>query len=249
MDLSGIAGLIIVIVFAGLMVFFVVWNRRFPPRGMRPIQAIHRLRRAIGLAVEDGSRLHISLGSASLNTYQSASALLGLSVLGRIAEASSISDRPPVATSGDGALAVLSQDTLRSAYDKVNALDLYDPTRGRVTGLTPFSYVAGALPVFSDEQISANALVGNFGPELALLLDTADKAGAFTLAASDSLTAQGILFAAAEEPLIGEELFAISAYLGAGAFHTASLRVQDYARWALIAGLVLGSILKLVGVL
>jgi hypothetical protein len=57
-DLSGIAGLIIVIVFAGLMVFFVVWNRRFSPRGMRPIQAIHRLRRAIGLAVEDGSRLH-----------------------------------------------------------------------------------------------------------------------------------------------------------------------------------------------
>jgi hypothetical protein len=218
-------------------------------RGLRSITGLTQLRRAIGLAVEDGKRLHVSIGQAGPLSPSSAASLVGLSTLERIAALSIISDRPPVATSGEGSLAILSQDTLRFAYRAGNSNDLYDPERGRLTGVTPFSYIAGTLPVIRDEQVSTNILTGSFGPEVVLLTDAAEQQRSFVLAASDSLPAQAALYAAAQEPLIGEELFAVPAYLQAGPFHQASLQVQDVLRWGLIFTILVGAILKLFNIL
>lgn len=218
------------------------------PRSLRTIPALQRLRRAMGLAVEDGKRLHVSLGKSSLLEPTSPSALVGLSTLERIAQLAIKSDRPPIATSGDGALSILSQDALRAAYRTGNALEQYDPDRGRLAGPTPFSYIAGALPVFHREQVSSHILIGNFGPEVGLLTQAADQQRAFTLAASDSLPAQAVLYASAQEVLIGEELFGVPAYLNAGPAHTASLRIQDILRWGLIAVFMIGSVLKILGI-
>jgi hypothetical protein len=55
------------------------------------------------------------------------------------------------------------------------------------------------------------------------------------------------LYAAAQEPLIGEELYAGGAYLGSGLMHLASLRTQDIFRWVIVAIILLGAIAKLVG--
>jgi hypothetical protein len=245
--LEGLVGLVLVIVCAALLLIFMIVYRKRPTSGLRWIQAFTHLRQAIGLAVEDGSRLHISLGKASLTTSQVASALAGLSTLQRITQLSSISDRPPVATSGDGGLAVLSQDTMRAAYRSANTLDLYDPGRGQVSGPTPMSYIAGVLPTLHDENVSANILIGNFGPEVALLADTSEQVNAACLAGTDSLPAQAVLYATARDPLLGEEVFASGAYLQVGNSHPASLRVQDVLRWGVVIALLGGAILKILG--
>jgi hypothetical protein len=44
--------------------------------------------------------------------------------------------------------------------------------------------------------------------------------------------------------LIGEELYAVGAYLKTGPIHIASLRAQDLLRWVIILAILLGSILK-----
>jgi hypothetical protein len=213
------------------------------------IPAFGRLRRAISLAVEDGSRVHITLGSANVTGANAASALVGLTILERVAQSSSTSDRPPIASSGDATLTILSQDTLKSVYQTANVPDEYQPTQSRLTGMTPFSYAAGAMPIFHDEQVSANVIYGNFGPEAALLADAADQNNTFLMAGSDSLPAQAVLFAAAQEPLIGEEVYAAGAYLQAGGMHPASLHAQDVLRWAIILIMAAGCVLKLVGIL
>jgi hypothetical protein len=238
-----------VVLSAILMIGFMIFYRKKPLRGLRPIPAFNYLRQAIGLAVEDGSRLHISLGKASLIDGQVASGLVGLTVLNRIAQYSSISDSPPIATSGDGGLMILSQDTLRSTYRSLNVSELYDGTNGRMTGVTPMAYVAGATFAQKDENVSANILIGNFGPEIGLLAHTARSEDDLTLAASDALPAQAVLYMIAKKPLIGEELFSCGAYLQAGPFHAASLRAQDVLRVIIIVALFAGSILKLLGVL
>lgn len=233
----------------GLILAYTLPRKLRTPRALRPIPAMSRLRRALGLAVEDGTRIHISLGKSGMIAPTSAASLAGLSTLERIAQISSISDRPPVATSGDPTLSLLSQDTLRGAYRAVNAPEQYNPQAGRLGGPTPLSYIAGTLPTVRGEQVSANVLVGNFGPEAALLAESADRQGAFHLAATDSLPAQAALYAAAEEPLIGEELYAVPAYLQGGPAHQASLRAQDILRWVICGGLLMGALLKLAGVI
>jgi hypothetical protein len=230
-----------------LLVFSFV--RRKTPAVLRRIEAYERLNRAVGLAVENGTRLHISLGRGNLFTARGGSALAGLALLRRIAERTSVSDRPPLATSGDATLAILSQDTLLSGYRAAGAEEQYRFSTGRLTGLAPFSYAAGTMPIARDENVSASVVMGDLGAESALIAESADREGTSLIAASDDLSAQAIFYASAQDPLIGEELFAGGAYTGAGATHEASLNVQDVLRWLIILGVLAGSALKLVGIL
>lgn len=230
-----------------LFVGFTLWRRR-SPGSLRLIDAYERLNRSVGLAVETGTRLHVSLGQGNFFTARGASALAGLAMLRRLAERTSLSDRPPVVTSGDASLAVLSQDTLQSGYHAAGATDQYRYTTGRLTGLTPFSYAAGALATIHDENVSASIVLGDLGMEAALLAEASDRENTSLIAASDNLSAQSIFFASSQEPLIGEELYAAGAYVGAGAAHEASLNVQDILRWLIILAMIVGALLKLVGV-
>jgi hypothetical protein len=68
-----------------------------------------------------------------------------------------------------------------------------------------------------------------------------------TLAGTDSLPGQAVLYATAHEPLIGEELYAGGAYLNAGPMHEASLRTQDIFRWMLVVVILLGTVAVLFG--
>lgn len=243
----GLVGFGIIFLSGVLMLGLAALRRKSSP-AFREIPAITRLRQAVGRVVEDGTRLHVSLGRGALATPQSASALAGLTLLRHLAELTSAGDKPPIATSGDAALAILSQDTLQMG-SQASAQGAYDPTAGRLTGLTPFSYAAGAIPTIRDENISTNILIGNFGVEAALLADAAERANTFTLASSDNLTAQAVLFASAQEPLIGEELFAAGAYVNARPIHYASLTAQDILRWLIIGVILVGAVLKLAGIL
>jgi len=199
--------------------------------------------------VEAGKRLHISLGRGNINDLQGGSAFIGLTILDRCARAASNSDRPPVTTSGDGVITILSQDTLRGTYRSLAAEERYDPTNARMTGLTPMGYAAGAMPAIHDEQISTNIFAGHFGTEIALLTEAGERSRSLTVAGSDSIPTQAVIYATCDEPLLGEELFAAGAYLGAGRVHSASLRMQDILRWVLVVAIVIGAILKLLGIL
>ncbi len=235
------------VVISAILLLIITYLRRKSPAVFRRIEAYERLNRMVGLSVENGTRLHISLGRGNLFTSRSASALAGLAMLRRLAERTSMSDRPPIVTSGDASLSILSQDTLQAGYRAAGAEDQYRVSTGRLAGLTPFSYAAGTMPVTRDEMVSANVIIGDMGAEAALLAEAADREDTTLIAASDNLSAQSILYASAQEPLIGEELFASGAYVGAGASHDASLQVQDILRWLVILAILGGAFLKLMG--
>ncbi len=223
-----------------------IFLRRRYPGAFRPIEAYERLNRAVGLAVESGTRLHISIGRGNLFTTRGASALAALAMLRKLSERTSLSDRPPVVTSGDASLAILSQDTLQAGYRAAAAEEQYRPSTGRLTGLTPFSYAAGTVPITRDENVSTNVFIGDFGPESALLAEAAERENSTVIAASDNISAQSVFYASSQDPLIGEELFAAGAYVGAGAAHDASLTVQDILRWLIIIVILIGALLKFV---
>lgn len=245
--MSNIIGLILIIIATGLLLALTFIQRKTTP-AFREIPAFTRLKRSIGISVEDGSRLHISLGRGGLQTSHGAPALAGLAMLRHIAEQTSAGDKPPIVTSGAADLAILSRDTLKAGYKAAGAEDIYRSSTGRLTGLTPFSYAAGAIPSIRDEDISANIMIGHFGPEVALLTDAAERTNSMAVAAADEPAAQAVLFASVDDPLVGEELFAAGAYSNAGSAHNASLQVQDILRWAVILILLGGSALKLVGI-
>jgi hypothetical protein len=241
----GILGLIFVGAFLGLMVGAAVLLRQREGLTLREISAFVRLQRAIGLAVEAGNRLHMSLGRGNLISTQSAIGYVGLSILDRIARSTSISDRPPIATSGEGTLGIISQDIQRGAAKYLGVES--DPDRGRVTGLTPYSYAAGTLTLIEEQDVGANMLIGSYGSEVGLITEAAERNESMSLGGTDNISGQAVLFASAQEPLIGEETYAGGAYLGVGRMHIASLYAQDILRWLLIGLIIIGAIIKLIG--
>lgn len=248
-SIEQVIGFSVVVFFTVLMVIFSSKSirNRFPA-SFRKIEPINRLKRAIGMAVEDGSRLHVSLGCAQLTEPSNASSLVGLSTLYRVGQLTSTSDLPPICTTGSGSLLILSQDTLKCISVDTNTQAFYDPNHSSMTGATPFSYAIGTMESIADCGVNGNVLIGNFGTEAGLLCETLDKARV-SVTGSDSITAQSIFFAATQDTLIGEELYALPAYLAANPTHQASLRVEDIFRVVIGVALIVGSVLTVVGIL
>jgi hypothetical protein len=240
--------LAITIISSALLLALTIWRRRSPVK-LREIPALTQMYRAIGLSVEDGTRLHVVLGHGGLLDARGGSALAGLAVLRGIAEKTSVSDRPAVASAGDPALGLLTQDTIQAGYQASGASELYTPTTGRVTGLGPWGFAAGAMHITQNENVSANIMLGNFGPEAGLLMEASDRENVTVIGASNDLAGQAVLFAGAQEALIGEELFAAGAYIGKAASHAASLTLQDLLRWVIVLTLLAGAFAKLMGMI
>lgn len=244
----NLLGLGIVAFAGGLLLMLGLRRTRRTPK-LRLIPALRRLYRALGLSVEDGTRLLVSLGPGDLITKNGAPALAGFALLRHLTSRTSLSDSPPVAVAGDAALAFLAQDTMEAGYRNAGAAEFYQPTSGRLTGLTPFSSIAGTIPIVRDENVSTAVLMGHFGVEAALLADAAERGNATLVGSSDDLAAQAALYASANEVLLGEELFAASAYLEGSPARAASLTVQDVLRWLVVAALVVGAVLRLLGMI
>ncbi len=242
----NLTNLIVIGAFAGLMAAFYVLGKSREERHLRDIPAYYRLRGTVELAVEDGTRIHVAIGRGDVLSPRGASAMVGLSLLRQIALVASESDHPPLATSGDGLLGILSQDTLRASFNDLNLGSSFEPTYGRVTGLTPFSYAAGTMPMIFDEAISANLMIGSFGSEAALIASAGERSQTRTLGGTDNLPGQAVLYAAAHEPLIGEEIYAGGAYMGANEMHEASLHTQDVIRWVAIGLVIIFSLIGMI---
>ena len=247
--INNYLSLLFVLLCLGLILYYFLSDHNRPKISMRDIQAFRHIRREVDLAVEAGKRLHISLGRGNINGLQGGAAFIGLTILDRCARASSNSDRPPMTTSGDGVLNILCQDTLQSTYHSLGTEQRYDPLNARLTGLTPMAYAAGSMPTIHDEHVSANFFAGHLGTEIALLTEAGERSRSLTVAGTDSIHAQAVLYVTSDEPLLGEELYAAGAYLGASPAHLASLRMQDFLRWVLVVAIILGAIIKLLGIL
>jgi len=241
MTLTAVFGFLFLALFGGLILFFTTLAARkgAPPAVFRNIEAFQSLPTTVGRAVETGRRLHISLGSGSVGGTDTATALAGLTVLDQISAVAVVSDKPPVVTTADGTAMLLAQDVLRQVYARQNALPRYDPTSARVAGLSPISFGAALTSLVKDESVGGTILIGSVGPEAVLLTEAGQRANITTLAGSDDPTTQALLFAAADYPLIGEDLFAGGAYIGRHPAHIGSLRAQDVLR-LVIALIILG---------
>ena len=249
--MDQIIGLATVLFFGGMIAIFwlLAIRKGAKPRGIRKIEAYESLPATVGAAVETGRRIHISLGSGAIGDMSTAATISGLGVLDQVASVAALSDKPPIVTTADGTAMLLAQDTLRGVYSRNNVSEHYDPLSAQVAGLTPLGFGAALPGVLDDEMVAGTVLIGSVGPEAVLLAEAGRRANITTVAGSDVPAAQAVLFATADQPLIGEDLFAGNAYINRRPAHLASLRAQDWMRVIISGLIVLGVLLKTLRIL
>lgn len=216
---------------------------------LRPIPALNEFTHQQGNAIESGTRVHLSAGTPSLTGEDGAAALLAVANMEVLARNAAASDRPLIATTGDGATSLLLQSRLHHVYDELNLKEEYTPLYTQMTGPTPFSYAGGAVPLVHDGKVSVNIVTGKVGLEAALLAEAGRREGAYFIGASTDLAGQAVLYPASDQPLIAEEMFGTQAAMDANnPKATAGVKTQDVLRLLICGMLVVGSILKLLGV-
>lgn len=195
----------------------------------------------VGQAIESNRPLHLAFGSAGIGEDNTAVALAGAEFFHHVIQRASASDASPIVSTSAAATVPLGQDTLRRGWLAGGAL-----TRAQwyPQGKRSIGYAAAVSGVVASERPSAHIFAGSFGPELALMIDSADRRGQGSLAASDQLQGQAVAFAMADGVLIGEELFAAASYVVEEGQAPADAIVMDVWRALLIMGMTVALLLE-----
>ncbi|MCA9796725.1 MAG: hypothetical protein KC910_33175, partial [Candidatus Eremiobacteraeota bacterium] len=105
-----------------------------------------------------------------------------------------------------------------------------------------FGYTAGIDGMMLRERPAANFYMGKFYAESLILAETGHATGAIQIAGTAMPSQLPFFVAACDYTLIGEELFAASAYLSKDPLQVGSLRGQDVGKAIVMVCLVVGAL-------
>jgi hypothetical protein len=247
MVISQSIGIIVVLGFLGLMVLFRVRAHRGASFHLRPIPAYDLIRRQAGQAIETGQRLHLSLGTGGMGGADTAASLAALPILGLLADPVAIQDAPPMVTVADATLLPVALDATRRAVQRSRSSLPHDAAM--LVAPRPLAYAAATGTLLRDHKPTANVAIGAFGSEVVLMLHAGEEAGVTQIAGSADPVGQAVMTVSAGAPVIvGEEIFASGAYVCHEPSHIASLMAQDVWRAVVVGVIVVGVILRTLGV-
>ncbi|MBL8134489.1 MAG: hypothetical protein JNL42_21700 [Anaerolineae bacterium] len=205
---------------------------------LRALPAYDLAPRLVGEAVESGRRVQLATGSAALGGASTALALASAEMLYQIASRTAVAGDSPLAVVGESGALPLMMGAIRRAYSDANRLDRYAVTAARWVPAASLAMSAALVADIGDERASGGVYVGEFDATLALPLESIARRRGVSVAGSTRLDGMAVAYAMADEPLIGEELFAAGAYLGDTPSHKAALAALDVLRWLVILGII-----------
>lgn len=237
---------ILIIIISGGVLYFTTFKDSLE---IRSTPAVSDLEKSLGLSIEDGRGIHISLGKSDLQNFHGAASILGLETLNQVIEQSVLSDKPPVTTAGNGDITLLAQSQLQSIASETDASQDIS-SYAYLSGATNLSYIMGTIPPISDPTNSSQVFVGNIGPEIGLLLAASEKNNHYSLTATDSLEGQSVSYAFTEDTLLGEEIFSIPYLLGSNSLiNKLALHLHDVLRWVVVCIILLVIFIKFIGII
>jgi hypothetical protein len=162
--------------------------------------------------------------------------LSATAVLDHLAKDGCANGTPPLVTVGEGTLLPLVQGSLQRALTEARYRGDFDLSQTQFVAhdTDPFAYGAGVAALLQQRHVASNIMVGRFGPELILMAEAANRQQIEQVIGTDDPTALAIATAVTDDVLIGEELFATSAYLQGSPSQLSSLQLQDILRWVVV---------------
>jgi hypothetical protein len=228
------------------VLFFLASRVRAGKAGvLRSIPGLEELPGLVGRSAETGQPLHVSLGVAGVGGLATAETWAGLTVLKELANEAAACDTPLIVTVADPTILPFAQDLLWRAYQRNVNPEGYQPTQVRFVASQPLAYAAGVAGILERESLTANVMVGAFGDEYLLMGEAGAQRGVRQIAGTADPQTLPFIYATSDEALIGQEIFAGGAYTTKLPIQVASLLAEDWARWAVIAGIIVLAVLRI----
>jgi hypothetical protein len=132
------------------------------------------------------------------------------------------------------------EDIVRDGYRIEGRITSFDPRRIRFLSEEQFAFASGYIGMVHRENVGAAFLFGSFAAESLILAEAGQQIGAMQVAASVSPEQVAFFICTCDYTLIGEELYAASAYLSRESVQMGSLYGQDRAKLIFLIIIVVG---------
>ena len=235
---------VIMIIISTIILYFIVHARRNPDMYLRKIGGLDAVDEALGRATEMGKPVlfvHGLTGMGSIST------IAAISILGRIARKIADYDATLKVVNNDPIVLSVSQEVAKESYLEAGRPDAYNQDNVFLVASEQFPYVAAVGGIMTRERPAANFFIGYFFAEALILAETGASTGAIQIAGTDAYTQLPFFITTCDYTLIGEELYAASAYLSREPMLMGTLRAQDVGKGLIIIVLILGTILASFG--
>ncbi|MFH1844173.1 MAG: DUF6754 domain-containing protein [bacterium] len=236
--------------FLAILVAMILYGIRSARQGklteLREIPGIAAIEEAVGRATEMGKPLFFIPGVRDLNDVQT---VAGISILRSVAEMTARFRCELVVPTDRSLVLAAARETCREAYTAAGHPDAYRDEMVTYISDEQFAFAAKVDGMINRQQPAACLLMGSFFAESLLLAEAGRQAGAIQIAGTAGWHQLPFLVAACDHVLIGEELFAASAYLTQDPLLLGSLRGQDLGKYLAMALVLGGSFLVSVAAL
>lgn len=238
--------LVALFTFTSLLILFVL---RAKTRGkqlfLRKIAGLDALDEAIGRATEMGKPL---LYVPGIGYIEEVGTIAAMNILNRVARKVAEYGTPLIVPNRDPIVLMVARQVVKEGYTAAGRPDVYDDSNVFFVTTSQFGYAAAVDGIMLRQKPATNLFMGCFYAESLLLAETGNATGAIQIAGTDKVHQLPFFVTACDYTLLGEELYAASAYLSREPTLLGAIKAQDYSKIILLIFIIVGVVLSILGI-
>jgi len=229
--------LIAAFLLGGAVLWFVAQARAGRQLFIRKIAGLEAVDEAVGRATEMGRKIYYIPGTQDMDNVQT---IAGVTILGRVARLTAEYEAGLQVPVSRSMVMVTAREVVKEAHLNAGRPDSFNEDNIFYLTDDQFGYAAGIDGMVVREKPATIFYMGAFYAESLILAETGNSIGAIQIAGTAMPAQLPFFVAACDYTLIGEELFAASAYLSREPRLLGSLKGQDLGKAIIIFFLLVG---------
>ena len=233
----------------GLLCFFIIFYIQQAKAGkklfIRRIAGLDAVDEAVGRATEMGKKIFYVPGTQDMDNVQT---IAGVSILGHVAGLAAQYETYLEVPVSRSLVMVTASEVVKEAYSKAGRPDAFNENQVHYLTDDQFGYAAAVDGMVVREKPATIFYMGAFYAESLILAETGNSVGAIQIAGTGMPSQLPFFVAACDYTLIGEELFAASAYLSNEPKMLGSLKGQDAGKAIILLLIIVGVLLQTFGI-
>ncbi len=229
-----------VVILVSAILYFVYKARSGKELYIRKIAGLEEVDNAVGRATEMGKKVVFVPGRQDMDNVQTIAAVL---LLGRVAKLAAEYETRLEVPNNKSMVMVSCREVVKEAFLKAGRPDAYREDDIYYITEDQFGFAAAVDGMMLRDKPAAVFYQGAFFAESLLFAETGNSIGAIQIAGTAQPAQLPFFVVACDYTLIGEELFAASAYLSKEPRLLGSLKGQDVGKFVTMAAISIGAFL------
>lgn len=237
--------LIGIIIFFLFLIVFMSQAKKGAKLFIRKIAGLDAVEEAVGRATEMGKPI---LYVPGLGDIDYPSTIASMNILGELAKKVAVYENPLIVVNCYSVVYTVAREVVKQAFISQGKIDKFNDDYIRYLTESQFGYAAAINGIILRERPATNFFIGPFFAESLLMAETGNQVGAVQIAGTDQVLQLPFFVTACDYTLLGEEVYAASAYLTKEPVLVASLKAQDAGKFLVLIILVLLTILSFLNI-